>query len=364
MSKRVEYLIVGAGAAGSALALLLREAGCEVLLLELRDLASKDKLCGGVLGREAIEGLRAIFGEGALAELDPIFPPFLRNRCLDHELARPLDFAALPRKRLDDWLVARCQEAGVEVLDRMRLDSVDGERRMASCVDLRSGERVRIGFATLVGADGATSAVRRLCAGRKQRVMPAFEGEVPLAGKDIVFGYHPLRKGYCWYIPTGEAANVGCMLHDGSPEACRAWLQDFCEGLGIAFPALRGAPIPTGDDVLLRVDEGVWFVGDAAGLARPFDGGGIHYAFASARLLAEAFLGGAPYEEAMRPMLAEIGEMADNLERDYFFNALRIARKGYPWGKAAALAQDDGTRRFQEADVPHCASATSMNDGS
>ena len=332
MSRRLEFLIVGAGAAGCVLAWLLRRAGREVLVLELRDMQEKDKLCGGVLGREAVVELQTIFGADALAELALTYPPHLRNRCLDRETISRIGFATLPRKRLDDWLLARCLEEGAKVRDRMSLLSVDERTRVVSCANLRSRETVRIGYDTLVGADGATSAVRRVLLGQRQSVAVSFEGTVPCTGDDLVFVYHPLRMGYCWYIPVGEAANVGCMLHGGTPDECRAWLGEFCASLGLGVPALRGAPIPSGDDVCLCAAEHAWLVGDAAGLARPFDGGGIHLALGSARLLAEALLGGASYEEAMRPMLLGLTQAASHLERGYFLNALHIARAGHPWG--------------------------------
>ena len=336
MNRHVEYLIVGAGAAGCALAWALSQAGRETLVLELRDLREKDKLCGGVLGADALREIELIFGPGSLAQLAPLRPKLLRERCLDRELANPTSFASLPRKRLDDWLCARCLEAGAEVQDRTSLVALDADARTALCENLRSGETARISYGQIIGADGAASAVRRLLTGRKQRVALSFEGSAPPTATDFVFAYHPMRLGYCWHIPTGEAANVGCMLHEATPAACRAWLEEFCGQLGLGVFGLRGAPIPTGDDTLLRAGEHAWLIGDAAGLARPTDGGGIHFALASARLLAEAFLGGAPYEKAMQPILEGIARATGDLQSYYFFNALRIARKGRLWEEGPA----------------------------
>lgn len=46
---RVGFLIVGAGLAGSVTGFLLKEAGADVLALELLDAKTKDKLCGGMM---------------------------------------------------------------------------------------------------------------------------------------------------------------------------------------------------------------------------------------------------------------------------------------------------------------------------
>ena len=50
-----QYLIIGAGLAGSVLAFLLRRSGSEVILAELSDTKSKDKLCGGIMLDSAIQ---------------------------------------------------------------------------------------------------------------------------------------------------------------------------------------------------------------------------------------------------------------------------------------------------------------------
>ena len=328
MRTHAEHLIVGAGAAGCTLAWLLRQAGRDVLVLELQDAQTKDKLCGGALCGEAVRAIGSVFGEDAVAQLAPFSPPHMRSRCLDREIVGGTTIATLPRKRLDDWLLARCVEAGAEVRGRVRLTSIDKASHTVTCEDARTGETLRLGYDVLIGADGAASATRRLLTGRQQRLATAIEGPVPLLGEDILLAYHPGQAGYCWYIPTGEAANVGCLLHAGSAADCRAWLVTFCADLGVALPALRGAPVPSGDDVLLHAGENAWLVGDAAGLVRPFDGGGIHHAFASARALASALLGGEAYEAAMQPTIEGIAQAAATCGQAYFLTSLGIARTG------------------------------------
>ena len=326
-----EFLIVGAGAAGCTLAWLLRQAGRDVLVIELHDTRSKDKLCGGALGDDGLRAIEDIFGKDALTELSPTYPPCLRSRCLDRETVCDLPFATLPRKRLDDWLLARCIAAGAEIRDLTRLESIDEKARMATCEDLRDNCSMQIGYDTLIGADGAASSVRRLLTGHGQRLAVAVEGTAPLAGDDIVLEYSPARLGYCWYIPTDTAANAGCMLYEGAAADCREWLGSFCGELGVPLSNLRGAPIPTGDDVLLRVGENAFLAGDAAGLVRPCDGGGISYALLSARNLASSLLGGTPYEEAMRPLVEDIARTAVKRKSWFFCTALQIASQGHAW---------------------------------
>lgn len=192
--------------------------------------------------------------------------------------------------------------------------------------DLRGGDHVRIRYNTLVGADGASSIVRLLLSGRRRRTAVSLEGYVSEQGRDIVFSYPAGRVGYSWYIPTGEVATVGCGLYDGSVADVRSCIAEFCGELGIACPKLRGAPVPTGDDVLLRVGDDVWLIGDAAGLAWPTNGCGIAHALASSRLLAASLAGGTPYEEAMVPTVASFADRAARRNAWFFNTWIRVCR--------------------------------------
>ena len=324
-----EFLIVGAGPAGCVLAWELHRAGCDVIVLEQYDDIAKEKLCGGVLTASALTMLETLYGADMLRELAPTYPPRFVARSHDRETYASIPIATVPRKRLDNLLLARCLQAGVAVRDRTRLVSLDGQGNLATCEDLRTGEPVQVRYGTLIGADGAASTVRRLLTSRKQGIALSLEGSVPLAGDDIVFEYRHSQEGYCWYIPNDSEAIVGCMLHDGSAQDCRSWIYDFCKSLRIDVPSLRGAPIPSGDDVLLRAGEDAWLVGDAAGLAHPLDGGGIQYALESAHLLASSLLGGTAYEQAMRPLLDFIARDAEQIQSWYLLRSLYIVRNGH-----------------------------------
>lgn len=326
-----EHLVVGAGAAGCTLGWLLRQAGREVLALELHDARDKEKLCGGILGVRSLVELRDAFGKEGLDELAPTFPPHQRTGCLDREHVVRCRYATIERRRLDDWLLARYLSSGGTLLDRVRLVAVDTTRHVATCIDLRTNERLEVSYGTLVGADGASSAVRRLVTGRRQRVVASCEGKVPRCREDVIFSNRLGSQGYCWYIPTGDTANVGCMSYSEDARERREWLAEFCESLGVALPELRGAPIPTGDDVLLEAAEDVWLVGDAAGLASPIDGGGIHFALMSARMLATSLLGGEPYEKAMRAVAKLLSADAERRAMRYLLLNTATVKRGVPW---------------------------------
>ena len=322
-----DYLVVGAGFAGATLGFLLRQVGARVLCVELRDAATKDKLCAGLMMSTTLREIADLFDGDlpALVGASEALP--WRNRCLGRESEGGRGTLSVGRKRLDDLCLARFAEAGGVVRDRVRLVSVDEGAREARCLDLRSGDPFIVRYGELVGADGALSCVRRLLTGRHGRVMVSFQGTVPARPeREIVMGLSPGAGGYCWYAPAAERATVGCYFPKLGAAEGRKLLGDFCGELGIALPALRGAPIPFGDDPLLRAGEHAWLVGDAAGLADAITGGGIHLALSSVRFLAASFGGGTPYEEAMAPTLRQLGASARNFDALYRRTVFGILR--------------------------------------
>lgn len=105
------------------------------------------------------------------------------------------------------------------------------------------------------------------------------------------------------------------------------WLAELAREEGLRPEGLRGAPIPSGDDVLLSPTDGVWLIGDAAGLATSVSGG-IHHALASAWLLAAALAGGTPYEQAIAPIVERVRREAAKVAETYLLTSLSIARRG------------------------------------
>ena len=382
---KTDVLVVGAGAAGAALGFLLKSAGADVLLLEILDARKKNKLCAGGLESRAEKAFSAVFGATVdEAGLAPIRLETACIRCGDHEMRKafarqtsgdqatpppvPKDFGAsirgffkssgkmmgrlvlhhalglqpeegfsvrvLPRKRLDDYILGRYLAAGGKLLDHCTVRSIDEANGVARCANLSTKETFDVRFQSIVGADGAASIVRRLVDGRSQRTALLLEAGIPLVTKDAIIRFMKDVKGYAWYIPRGEDATVGCGyygLKEDRVDVSRERLAALCADLGVPLPAkLRGALLPTAEDVLLRAGKNAFFVGDAAGLIDVFTGGGIHYALLSAKALADALAGGEDYEKAMRPHVDFVKKNAGNMGLFYSIMCNFITKFGQP----------------------------------
>lgn len=321
---QADVLIVGAGVAGCTLAYLLARAGRKAIIVEKLRMAEKDKLCGGVINDRGRALMDAIFGPQVLDELGAAHLDGM------HVLYRGYDthvacgpFRSLPRAQIDAYLLDNALSAGAVLLERRTVAGIDEAARTAVPINLETGAEERISYGTLVAADGALSSVRALLTGRSPKTVASLEAQTePLAdGGRITQRVYPAIAGGCWHIPQGDAAVIGCLFFpEKSHEPVgdqRILLSAFADELGCSCGTLRGAPVPTGEDVCLKTPGGSFFAGDAAGLIEPSLGAGIHLALQSAYSIFRELAGIERYEDAMADEVARMKRSAEWVAGSY-----------------------------------------------
>ncbi|MGH7700879.1 MAG: NAD(P)/FAD-dependent oxidoreductase [Gemmatimonadales bacterium] len=317
-----DAVVVGAGPAGSATALLLARAGYRILLLD-RARFPRDKACseylspattavlarlgGGVLERVEAAAPARLFGMkvvsptgveavGRFAAAHPYPPP------------RPYSFA-LPRTTFDTILRDAAAAAGAEVREGVTVEDLVWEADAVTGVAVRWPNRAtgNVKRATwkcrvVVGADGLHSVVaRRLGVRRRsapQRVAFAahFAG---VAGVADVGEMHLGDAGYVGLGPIGDGITTVALVVPRArlgrdPGLARAPLPGALE----RFPGLCGRfetarpvrPVLATGPFAQRsrpvTADGACLVGDAADFFDPFTGQGIYSALRGAELLA------------------------------------------------------------------------------
>jgi geranylgeranyl reductase family protein len=286
--ERFDVVVVGAGPAGAAAAIAARRAGAGVLLLD-RDDFPRDKPCGDGIAAEALDVLEGLGVSDAAAG----YPAVARLRLVGPggaEVARELPRPAhtVPRRVFDARLVEAAVEAGAE-LRKHTVRTITPTREHVT-ID----ERIRA--QVLIGADGATSIVRRLIG---QPVNPpghlafAIRGYAPTSNTDeqLIVTTRQRWPAYAWEFPVGDGtANVGYgEVLRGRPLS-RAYLERrLREMLPGAEPAgLRGHHLPLSTRRPAPSNDRVLLAGDALSLINPFTGEGIFYAVLSGALAGAA----------------------------------------------------------------------------
>lgn len=162
-----DVAIVGAGVAGSALAVHLASAGATVVVCEAGGLPTGDRLSTHLIQPPGMAELSHL---GLAAEVRSHAPPltYARLRFDGHEARLPYKQGrpahCLRREILDPLLQERASAAGAELLGRARVTAVTRSATgRAVGVELKQagGKQIRLDADFVVGADGRNSTVAR-----------------------------------------------------------------------------------------------------------------------------------------------------------------------------------------------------------
>ncbi len=334
MHAQSDVLVIGAGPAGSAVAILLAQAGWRVTLVE-QHAFPRQKVCGECISAGSLMlldelGIGAAFQRMAGPELRYVgwmgkdstitadFPPC---RGGDYRYGR-----AVGRDRLDEVLLERARQLGVDVLQPARVRSVRGDPGRFVCeLDVRAPNRTQ---------PDAERAVRQT---REARIIvdahgswepgpevPAHQGALPARAPKrnsdlfafkasyrnsrLAPGFLPViafEGGYGGIVVAdGGRTTLACCIRRDRLRACRgsmpgatagtavaAFLHRSCHGVREALDQaklenswLGVGPIRPG--VRVQTDLDTFRVGNAAGETHPLIGEGISMALQSASLLA------------------------------------------------------------------------------
>ena len=301
-----EVVIVGAGPAGAATALLLARAGRDVLLLD-RAAFPRPKPCGDCLSIGATVLLdrlgilqRVIAGPHASVRGWRIVAPNGSAFEALFDCAAP-GALAIERGVFDAVLLDAALAAGAR-FEQCAVTDVERDAR-GRVRGVRSRDGIRVAPIT-VGADGLRSIIaRRLGActrpGSLRKLSLTFHARVERGsavgemhvGDGVCLGIAPVAGDRCNVTLVADSHRFGRDVAADPHAFARAALNALPRVRGrVTDAALRAdAPLASGpfDRPVRRVSfDGAVLAGDAAGYYDPFTGQGVYQALASAFLLA------------------------------------------------------------------------------
>lgn len=309
-----DVLVIGAGPAGSAAAAALARQGRDVLLVEA-SAHPRPKACAEYASPRIAEELQRLGLADAAWRGDAL--PLAGMRVIRGKDAVDIRYRdargarsawGLDRLTFDAALAAHAVEAGARLRERSSFDGLRWADGRVVGARLRTADGpLEVGCRTLIGADGARSAVARLLgverpvrAPRRLGLVAHYEGLPDLAD------HGEMHVGPGWYVGlaplAGGRLNVGMALPlDGlSKQSARRRYEAAIAGIPAVAERLTGrrrlTPIrgaaPIGHRVSRAVGRGWMLIGDAAGFIDPFTGEGIYRALRSARAAVEALAPG------------------------------------------------------------------------
>jgi len=310
-----DVIVVGAGPAGAAAAILLAEHGVAVTLLD-RARFPRPKICGEYLSPEAprvldrLGVLKAVDGRAVpLAGMRITAPDGTELVGTYRALGRFRPYRehamALPRETLDAILVERARALPIDVREGTRVVDVllDGDRVTGVEAVDGAGRAQALRAPLVIAADGRASVIaQRLGLRREHRLrrmalvtyVAGLEGcrdrgEIFVDPPDyaILNPVAPDRANLSLVVPLGDAAPWSARLETFFTARARhlPHLARRLAGARLVAPVRAMGPLAY--EVAPPRAGGVLLVGDAAGFFDPFTGEGVFAALRGAELAAE-----------------------------------------------------------------------------
>lgn len=294
--RKTDYLVVGAGPAGSAAGIALRKRGIECVVVEKYELP-RTKLCAGLFTRKSQKVLRHLLGED------------IANECYSNCLMSKEDkfvmwngyvpfpscnlkepILLIDRPKFDFFLISHFISLGGCVIQGNGLKSIDFENRT---VTLNDGDTIV--YNHLIAADGANSDIEKAASKQisdfKQKAESCLCLEVNVDREDyeaegVNVHLNIVPDSYAWVFAKGEKTCLGLAKLAGKDFSVQSSFVEFMQKVGVKnlskYP-IRGAMLPFGNVMPIPAirNANVMFVGDAAGFVEPLTGEGIYYALQS-----------------------------------------------------------------------------------
>lgn len=283
-----DAIVVGAGPAGGMAARQLAARGFSTLILDKKKVVGEPVQCA-----EGVSGF-GLESNGVRPEAAWVAQRIDGARCIVPNgksfFITHLPGFAIDRAAFDRAIVRGAVHDGAELRASTRVTGIerhDGGWRIHANGTSFDGR-------TVVAADGPTSLLAKtLGLVTLQEQILAYEYRFPrsaveLSDPERFLLYVGARYdgGYAWIFPKGDAVNVGAGGHIDAHAATVA----FCREHGID-PQRREATIagtiPYRYDLSAYALPGFAVAGDAAGVANPMNGAGIHAGLFSGRLAGE-----------------------------------------------------------------------------
>jgi digeranylgeranylglycerophospholipid reductase len=269
-SKRVA--IIGGGIVGLYLAWKLAEAGHQAVVFEKKGEPGK-KECSG----------------------------FVSERIFSF-IPQALDF---PRKQIDFILVHAPKKTfkikfkkRFFILDHAELDRMVCDLAEKAGAEIRLGETVNSlprDFDRIIGCDGFNSFVRRSLRLKDPYFRVTVQGFLDKSDSSAYVETWALKNGFIWKIPRIGETEYGIIA---DPQDAKKLFDSFCRKNNLSLARSRASVVPYG--LVVSNNAHVALCGDAAGMTKPWSGGGIIWGLTAAESLLQTFPDFSDYEKKIR----------------------------------------------------------------
>jgi len=266
--------IIGGGISGLYLAWKLSEKKHDITVFE-RKREISNNACSGLFSQRILEFI-------------PESRKLIQNR-IDHVLLHfpkktvrvefSRDFFVMSHSELDKLVAILAQKAGAKIILNSNISSIPEE------------------YDRIIGCDGANSFVRKSLGLPEPRYRLGILGFTETRVSDSSASYvetWPCKNGFIWKIPRGKETEYGIMAN---PKEANKVFDDFLKKRNISLEK-KVKLIP--HDLTIPKNSSITLCGDAAGLTKPWSGGGVIWGLTAVEILLKTFPDFLKYKRAMK----------------------------------------------------------------
>jgi len=275
----MKVAIVGAGICGLYLGWKLAERGEEVTVFEKKEKIGKE-VCSGLFSERILEFIPE--SEKLIQnQIESVLIHFPK-RTLKVKFSKK--FFVINHFELDRLAASLAEKSGAKIVLNYNVTRKD--------FVTFQGE-----FDRIIGCDGAISVVRKNLRLNDPKFYLGIRGFVSLTpGFSNFTETWPTNNGFIWKIPRGkEGIEYGIIEKPGE---AKKLLDNFLEGKNIQLESLNSALIPQG--LIIPENSKITLCGDAAGLTKPWSGGGVVWSLIAADILLKNFPDFLKYQKEMK----------------------------------------------------------------
>ncbi len=299
-----EVVIVGAGPIGLRVAISTATAGYETVVLEKEPVIGKPVQCAGLVSPRVVKmtGTKSVIDRPKKAVINSPSGESLTIK------ARKEKAVVIDRAKFDKEMAKKAVKAGADIRLRSAVKNTtyNGNRIVEY---EREGEKKSLKADLVIGADGATSTIRRKAGlPSPEEVLPAVQAVVPSNNDTVKINMgSDVAPGFFLYevpFPTGKL--VGLATDDGNTYQ---HLMNYLESKGLDDKVITylSGTIPIGN-LENTVDDGLCLVGDSACQVKPLSGGGIFLGLKAADICSEVVIDALQEEDISKRRLREYHE--------------------------------------------------------
>jgi len=264
-NKKYKIAIIGGGVCGLYLAQKLADKGNNVYVFEKKKEIGDNVVCSGLFSKRILD----FFPKSEKLIQNRINSAILHFPKKDIKLQFLKQFLIIKHSDLEKIAGDSALNSGVKIFLNHNIEDINNLSK---------------NFNKIIGCDGYYSVVRQSLNLLNPYFRLGIQGFIKGKSIDDYVDVWPCKNGFIWKIPQGNETEYGII---STPQLAKKLFEEFLKRERISIDNIKAKIIPQG--FIIPSNNSITLCGDAAGLTKPWSGGGVIWGLKAADILLDSF---------------------------------------------------------------------------